>query len=69
MAIAIEKNPARAALIIENDRQLGVPNLEVINDHAPECLKSLPRPNAIFIGGGITTVSYTHMKLPTTPYV
>ena len=53
-AIAIEKNPARAALIIENARQLGVPNLEVINDHAPECLKSLPRPNAIFIGGGIT---------------
>ena len=54
MAIAIEKNPARASLIIENARQLGVPNLEVINDHAPECLKSLPRPNAIFIGGGIT---------------
>ena len=55
LAIAIEEDVDRAATIVKNANQLGTPKLQVINAHAPECLLSLPRPNAIFIGGGIAT--------------
>ena len=55
LAIAIEEDVERAATIAKNANQLGTPKLQVINAHAPECLQSLPRPNAIFIGGGIAT--------------
>jgi precorrin-6B C5,15-methyltransferase / cobalt-precorrin-6B C5,C15-methyltransferase len=51
-AIAIEKS--RTSYIAENANSLGVPNLEIIEGLAPEALKNLPMPDAIFIGGGIT---------------
>lgn len=53
--IAIEARPDRAARITRNAAALGVPGLQVITGTAPGALASLPGPNAIFIGGGLTT--------------
>jgi precorrin-6Y C5,15-methyltransferase (decarboxylating) len=33
---------------------LGVPNLQVVHGDAPAALASLPRPDAVFVGGGAT---------------
>ncbi len=52
-AIAIEK--ARSHYIADNALALGVPYLKLIAGTAPAALKDLPTPDAIFIGGGITT--------------
>jgi precorrin-6Y C5,15-methyltransferase (decarboxylating) len=52
-AIAVERNPARAALIAHNAASLGVPALRIVAAAAPEALGDLPPPNAIFVGGGI----------------
>ena len=54
-AIAVERDPARAAMIARNAAALGVPALRVVPGAAPEALKNLPPPHAIFIGGGIGT--------------
>jgi precorrin-6Y C5,15-methyltransferase (decarboxylating) len=51
-AIAIEARADRAARIRRNAGALGVPGLEVIEGEAPAALETLPRPDAIFIGGG-----------------
>ena len=51
-AIAIEARPDRAARICRNAAALGVPELEVIEGHAPDALAGLATPDAIFIGGG-----------------
>jgi precorrin-6B C5,15-methyltransferase / cobalt-precorrin-6B C5,C15-methyltransferase len=51
-AVAIEARPDRAARIARNAAALGVPDLEVIEGHAPEALAGLTAPDAIFIGGG-----------------
>jgi precorrin-6B C5,15-methyltransferase / cobalt-precorrin-6B C5,C15-methyltransferase len=54
-AIAIEQHPTRRQYIADNAIALGVPNLKIVAGAAPEALKDLPEPDAIFIGGGITT--------------
>lgn len=54
-AIAIEANKERAARIRRNALALGTPQLQVIEGRAPEALRELPRPQKIFIGGGVTT--------------
>jgi precorrin-6B C5,15-methyltransferase / cobalt-precorrin-6B C5,C15-methyltransferase len=51
-AIAIEERPDRARRIGRNAAALGVPDLEIVEGHAPAALADLPRPNAVFIGGG-----------------
>jgi len=51
-AIAIESRADRAARIRRNAAAFGVPALEVIEGDAPAALERLPRPDAIFIGGG-----------------
>ena len=51
-AIAIEKS--RSHYIAENAIALGTPNLKIIEGKAPDALKDLPIPDAIFIGGGAT---------------
>jgi precorrin-6Y C5,15-methyltransferase (decarboxylating) len=51
-AIAVERNPARLALIAENAAELGVPELEIVAGEAPAALADLPEPDAIFLGGG-----------------
>jgi precorrin-6Y C5,15-methyltransferase (decarboxylating) len=52
-AVAIERDPARAAMIARNAAALGVPELRIVLGDAPEALKDLSTPHAIFIGGGI----------------
>ena len=53
-AIAIEENAGRQQLIRANADALGVPGLDLIAGAAPEALRNLPQPDAIFIGGGVT---------------
>ncbi|UVO13136.1 precorrin-6y C5,15-methyltransferase (decarboxylating) subunit CbiE [Mycobacterium sp. SVM_VP21] len=54
-AIAVEANAARAQRISDNARNLGVPALQVVRGAAPQALAGLPAPDAVFIGGGLTT--------------
>ncbi|MGC5748925.1 precorrin-6y C5,15-methyltransferase (decarboxylating) subunit CbiE [Gluconobacter sp. NFX36] len=54
-AIAIEQNSERAARISRNALTLGVPGLQVVEGRAPGALVSLDRPDAVFIGGGLTS--------------
>jgi precorrin-6Y C5,15-methyltransferase (decarboxylating) len=51
-AIAIERQTERAARIRRNAASFGVPTLEVVEGTAPAALANLPRPSAVFIGGG-----------------
>lgn len=54
-AIAIEQYDRRLQFIRENMLALGTPQLQLIQGKAPTVLRDLPAPDAIFIGGGITT--------------
>jgi precorrin-6B C5,15-methyltransferase / cobalt-precorrin-6B C5,C15-methyltransferase len=54
-AIAIEQHPKRLGLIADNAVALGTPALKIIAGKAPDALHDLPTPDAIFIGGGVTT--------------
>jgi precorrin-6Y C5,15-methyltransferase (decarboxylating) len=51
-AIAVERDPDRAKRIAANAAQLGVPGLTVVQATAQQALAELPRPDAIFVGGG-----------------
>lgn len=53
-AIAIERDPVRVARIGRNALSLGVPDLQIVEGPAPDILRGLPQPDAIFIGGGAT---------------
>ncbi|HWN33418.1 MAG TPA: precorrin-6y C5,15-methyltransferase (decarboxylating) subunit CbiE [Pseudonocardia sp.] len=53
-AIAVERDPARAARIGRNAAALGVPALRVVTGAAPDALAGLERPNTVFVGGGVT---------------
>ncbi|MFB6260727.1 MAG: precorrin-6y C5,15-methyltransferase (decarboxylating) subunit CbiE, partial [Thiohalorhabdaceae bacterium] len=53
--VAVEPRPDRIANIAANAAELGVPELEWVEGKAPEALADLPAPDAIFIGGGLTT--------------
>ena len=57
-AIAIERDPERAAMIARNAASLGVPSLCVVRGAAPEAFADLPPPDAIFIGGGIGALGF-----------
>ncbi len=55
-AIAVERDEERARRIERNALALGVPSLRVVCATAPDALDELgERPDAIFIGGGLTT--------------
>jgi precorrin-6Y C5,15-methyltransferase (decarboxylating) len=54
-AIAIEHHPTRLQYIADNATALGVPSLQIVAGKAPDALRSLPQPDTIFIGGGLTT--------------
>ena len=51
-AVAVEVDRERAARIRRNAAALGTPGLNVVEGEAPAALAGLPRPDAIFIGGG-----------------
>ncbi|RAI68581.1 cobalamin biosynthesis bifunctional protein CbiET [Pseudomonas fluorescens] len=53
-ALAIEADAGRQALIEHNRDALGVPGLQLVRGSAPQALNGLERPDAIFIGGGVT---------------
>jgi precorrin-6Y C5,15-methyltransferase (decarboxylating) len=52
--LAIEADDGRQQLIEHNRDALGVPGLQLIRGKAPQALAGLERPDAIFIGGGVT---------------
>ncbi|MBN3964544.1 precorrin-6y C5,15-methyltransferase (decarboxylating) subunit CbiE [Pseudomonas gregormendelii] len=53
-ALAVEADAGRQLLIEHNSDALGVPGLQLIRGSAPQALDGLERPDAIFIGGGVT---------------
>ncbi len=53
-AVAVEAQPDRAGRVARNASRLGVPGLQVVEGRAPEVLAGLPRPDAVFVGGGVT---------------
>ncbi|WP_249678063.1 precorrin-6y C5,15-methyltransferase (decarboxylating) subunit CbiE [Pseudomonas abieticivorans] len=53
-ALAIESDDGRQQLIEHNRDALGVPGLQLVRGRAPQALEGLERPDAIFIGGGVT---------------
>jgi precorrin-6Y C5,15-methyltransferase (decarboxylating) len=56
-AIAIEPHSTRLRYIADNALALGTPNLRIIAGQAPAALQDLPPPDAVFIGGGLTTAN------------
>jgi precorrin-6Y C5,15-methyltransferase (decarboxylating) len=52
-AVAVERDPARAARARANAARLGVPELAVAEGEAPAALAGLPAPDAVFVGGGV----------------
>jgi precorrin-6B C5,15-methyltransferase / cobalt-precorrin-6B C5,C15-methyltransferase len=54
-AISIEKNSKRRDMIENNALGLGTPSLEIIAGTAPDAIADLEPPDAVFIGGGLTT--------------
>jgi precorrin-6Y C5,15-methyltransferase (decarboxylating) len=53
-AIAVEHKPHRLAFLADNAQNLGAALMEIVAGKAPEALSGLTRPDAIFIGGGLT---------------
>lgn len=55
-AIGFEPDPERRSLAAENALALGAPRLELRDGEAPAILHAadLPRPDAVFIGGGVS---------------
>jgi precorrin-6B C5,15-methyltransferase / cobalt-precorrin-6B C5,C15-methyltransferase len=51
-AIAIERDPLRAARAARNAAELGVPRLDVVTGEALPALNALLTPDAVFVGGG-----------------
>jgi precorrin-6B C5,15-methyltransferase / cobalt-precorrin-6B C5,C15-methyltransferase len=54
-AVAVEASAERAERIARNAARLGVPYLRVVHGSAPEVLSRLAPPDAVFVGGGVTT--------------
>ena len=53
-ALAFEADPVRAERAKANARRLGVDRLMLVEGRAPAALEGRVRPNAIFIGGGLS---------------
>lgn len=54
-AWAIEPKAERRQAIAANASALGTPRLKVVAGRAPEALADLPAPDAVFVGGGLST--------------
>ncbi|MFK0313395.1 precorrin-6y C5,15-methyltransferase (decarboxylating) subunit CbiE [Pseudomonas sp. NPDC090233] len=52
--LAVEADEGRQGFIEYNRDALGVPGLQLVRGKAPQALAELERPDAIFIGGGVT---------------
>ncbi len=53
-AIAFEADPTRAARVRANAMALGVDRLHVVEGRVPEALEGHAKPDAIFVGGGLS---------------
>jgi precorrin-6Y C5,15-methyltransferase (decarboxylating) len=53
-AVAVERDPGRAARALRNAAALGVPGLRVVTGAAPDALAGLDPPDVVFVGGGVT---------------
>jgi precorrin-6Y C5,15-methyltransferase (decarboxylating) len=53
-AIGIEERADRVERAARNAAALGAPELEIVQGRAPEALVGLERPDAMFVGGGLT---------------
>lgn len=53
-AVGIDRDPARLAMARRNAVALGAPRLDLVEGEAPAALAALPRPHAVFIGGGLS---------------
>lgn len=53
-AIGIEERSDRAARAARNAATLGTPDLRVVQGRAPDAFAGLPRPDAVFVGGGLS---------------
>lgn len=54
-AVAFEKNLTRITSIARNADKLGVPQLIIVPGEAPHTFRGIEKPDAVFIGGGLTT--------------
>mgnify|MGYP005805335587 CR=1 FL=1 len=48
---AIERKPEAAELLKANREAFGLSNMEILEGEAPECLRDLPDPTHVFLGG------------------
>lgn len=53
--LAVERDPARHALLAQNIRRTGALTVAPIRAEAPDGLDALPDPHRIFVGGGLST--------------
>jgi len=53
-ALAFEADPVRSARARDNAAKLGVDRLRVLEARAPDGLVGQPRPDAVFVGGGMS---------------
>jgi precorrin-6B C5,15-methyltransferase / cobalt-precorrin-6B C5,C15-methyltransferase len=49
---AVERDPERAGRVRRNARALGVPGVRVVEAASLDAVAELPRPDAVFVGGG-----------------
>ena len=59
-AIGLEPQEKRRAFAKQNADALGVPHLKLIDGMAPDALKDLETPDAVFVGGGLSPDSLNH---------
>ncbi len=52
---SVEAKPERCLHLCENKKRFLALNMEIVEGTAPGCLKGLPMPDRIFIGGGLGT--------------
>jgi precorrin-6Y C5,15-methyltransferase (decarboxylating) len=54
-ALAVERDPKRAAVIARNAANLGVPELKIVEGEAPGILSGIETvPEVVFVGGGVS---------------
>lgn len=56
--IGIEPRADRRAMAAENALALGAPRLDLRDGAAPEALRGLPAPDAVFLGGGLSEAAF-----------
>ena len=53
-AVGFEERGDRAERAARNAAALGAPELRIVQGRAPECFTEQPRPNVVFVGGGLS---------------